>query len=501
MSHFGINMPDPKKVVVYSLDYDHCCDVPKDVDPSMIGEYNKKVIEDMIASAKEGHDVVQMIGSNRQDLKADYDNSEKNGNRYCYEVFPAMARYVDEQTKQTANRGSVTFDGMLTADIAGQSKEPGASFKSYTKSSQPLTKSPKAESFPDESKISTIYAQMQHIAAKNEGKEVEFKFYEDNTAILDGIHDFFSAHPDLMPKNVQLHLVNHISDKAVKKNEKCYSLLNELSKSLNDQSEERVKEKFSQFKNQYKDDADLSKLLKEIKDDWSAEQIKSRITQTIANIEAQRNLKAYSPIQGKGEVDKNYMATVRGMWFEVSGQVNGRAKNTPSPENINWSDPNVPALGSLETAKKGYMAVGNELSAIMVAIKNYLRVREEESSKTGIQSLNSASMDRFKSSEKSSKTKLSAATKISNYLSNKSLGLELDQFEIAALNNGRLKKIYQTHKASFPENITVQMDNYSKSCGITQKFREVLQSLRGKPSAKAELDAAETAPSKSSGNH
>ncbi len=101
----------------------------------------------------------------------------------------------------------------IGADIH-QNKEIGASFQRYCQQewiqhgsgSPGFPEEHDVETALDHSKITTLHSQMHHFAMKYPGEEVVFTFIDDREDVLEGLAEFYFAHPKLIPSNVTLKL-------------------------------------------------------------------------------------------------------------------------------------------------------------------------------------------------------------------------------------------------------------------------------------------------------
>ncbi|TIE22133.1 type IV secretion protein Dot, partial [Legionella pneumophila] len=61
----------------------------------------------------------------------------------------------------------------------------------------------------DKSKTSLVYAHMQRASSLEAREQIDYFFYDDREDILEGLYQFFSENPELIPSNVRMHLVKY----------------------------------------------------------------------------------------------------------------------------------------------------------------------------------------------------------------------------------------------------------------------------------------------------
>ena len=110
---------------------------------------------------------------------------------------------------------NIEIDKLLLADIQNN-RSDGESFneikqKIHDKKSsndwpQTTRNNPNdyEEDIHDSNKLLLLYAQIHHIANKNQGKQITFDFYDDNTQIVQSLYNFFSNNPKAIPNNINL---------------------------------------------------------------------------------------------------------------------------------------------------------------------------------------------------------------------------------------------------------------------------------------------------------
>ncbi|KTD56562.1 Dot/Icm T4SS effector [Legionella santicrucis] len=207
------------KLYVYSLDYDGC--MAEKTLKEMI-EANAELIEEITDRINAGNEVTICVGSNRQGIHKDHYNSRKSGCVSVFTAYPALVEKIKTKIEDNANKNNIKFDGFLTID-AQQGEVPGTNFNKYQKISYITDKRIPTlddikdiknlpENKTDESKISTLYAQMHHFAFLHPNEEIEFVFKDDQKIILELLHQFYSQNQNLIPRNITLKLEQKISN-------------------------------------------------------------------------------------------------------------------------------------------------------------------------------------------------------------------------------------------------------------------------------------------------
>ncbi len=64
----------------------------------------------------------------------------------------------------------------------------------------------------DLSKFTLLYVQIHRAANQHPEEVIRFEFFDDSIDILNGLNRFFSAHPELLPKNVELILTRYTGE-------------------------------------------------------------------------------------------------------------------------------------------------------------------------------------------------------------------------------------------------------------------------------------------------
>lgn len=200
-----------KKILYVAVDMDGCF-----MGPSFARDPNRDIVAanqqlfDKLVSKKSKYDkVVLTLGSNRQSIPMDFDNSKQEQVGSAFYQLKVLA-------KQLKKRGlKAKADNALLADLFND-QEAGHSFKLAKALYEPDGKTYKQDvrdklnQFPgwieDTSKVSILYAQMQRASLKNPKEEITFKFYDDKPEIRNALQAFFTKHPHLIPSNVKLKI-------------------------------------------------------------------------------------------------------------------------------------------------------------------------------------------------------------------------------------------------------------------------------------------------------
>lgn len=194
------------KTRVISLDFDGCL-----FHEGYIETEDKNVIKSNSAFLNNLHDenanhynVVMFVGSNRQSMQVDKNNSRIKGS-----CFPAI--------KNISNFLGTKLDTFLLADVYGDLRD-GESFERAINNEDGTQFEHQDWRF-DEEKLTILYAQIHKAAVDNPGEEIVFDFYDDRgngrlykTDILEKLKDFFEKYPQMIPTNVTLRLNHYAGD-------------------------------------------------------------------------------------------------------------------------------------------------------------------------------------------------------------------------------------------------------------------------------------------------
>lgn len=200
------------KLILYDMDgcllldahHDKSCD-HKNMHTWLI-RHNKALLDQQIAEIKQGgyQQVIIGFGTNRQSKLGDDANA--NGRLYCAPALPILQSYLAKETGC-----DVVLDPSLTADLCDSTNQnaAGDSYKAILR--EKYGKPTSVEHIHlncvfDRTKISLIYFWAMRMATFHPNVDIEIDFYDDRDDLLYGLHDFFSKHSDLLPKNITLNL-------------------------------------------------------------------------------------------------------------------------------------------------------------------------------------------------------------------------------------------------------------------------------------------------------
>lgn len=185
-------------VRVLSLDFDGCLFNDHYYGPERyVIKSNYSFLSRLKQENNQYEKVYSLIGSNRQSVAVDRHNYIKDS-VMVGSCFPAMIR-VNQYLE-------VVFDSFLLADLYGNLRG-GISFQCAI---DPGYTGRHSDWIFDHTKITLLYAQMHRKALQHLDKEIVFDFYDDKHQILRRLGKFYSAHPELVPRNIRLRL-NHYS--------------------------------------------------------------------------------------------------------------------------------------------------------------------------------------------------------------------------------------------------------------------------------------------------
>lgn len=267
------------------------------------------------SSPSQGRDVIAANAPLLNQLNADktlYSKSIVFSGSYRQSVkseslYPAERGSSFPQMKEVSDYLEASFSPLLLADIYGD-LEDGTSFR---RGMDPAYKGEHAEWLFDKSKVLIIQAQMHQVAMEAKAQQlakgvtkdepIVFCFFENRKDVLDDLNKFYSANPDLIPKNVSLQLYNYsgtftpAEEAVIRKPYKPSGpepvfVCNSLAARQIRKAEAEEKE------NEKKNESTL---------------VKPKNTPT---------LKPYSTIKGNGFIDKNYKQTVRDMGEQARGK-------------------------------------------------------------------------------------------------------------------------------------------------------------------------------------
>lgn len=211
-------MQDRKNLLVISNDFDGCWFHNRgslsQASENPLIQHNGVIIEELskIITASKASEVVFMVGSNRQSQPIDQYNAMHNNTTSCYSALEKICRHF--ASKHENLNKTFQIDKYLLADTYGETTA-GENFDASLNNRQNYEFS---NWFFDESKLTILYAQMHYLASTQPDAKIAYHFIDDRyypadenglldeDDILFDLHAFFSANPDLIPKNVTLNL-------------------------------------------------------------------------------------------------------------------------------------------------------------------------------------------------------------------------------------------------------------------------------------------------------
>ncbi|HAT2047356.1 TPA: type IV secretion protein Dot [Legionella pneumophila] len=174
------------------FDYDGCVGVTNLIN---IVAQNPKLVQRIRDTSNHYTKEVTLIASNRQSGRDDKRNARSNGNGSCF-----------VQIRKFCTDLGMEFDPFLLAD-AYNLVPAGTSLREAT---DPANDEKIQNGWlHDKSKTTLVYAHMQRASSLEAREQVDYFFYDDREDILEGLHQFFSVNPELIPSNVKMHLVKY----------------------------------------------------------------------------------------------------------------------------------------------------------------------------------------------------------------------------------------------------------------------------------------------------
>jgi hypothetical protein len=196
--YFTSRQQDKKLIVGVSLDMDSCIFNSKysatEATFDDLLNFNTNIFDQLLyikQSVMRKDDVLvgYLGGANRQSFKADFDSTVRA--RHLPSSFPTMISICKEI--------GASFDDILIADIMGDLKS-GTSFQMATAAN--AAELNHAECSYDESRVSTLYAQMHKLATENPDTQILFR-YICRPSFADKLKNYF-ADGVMIPSNVTL---------------------------------------------------------------------------------------------------------------------------------------------------------------------------------------------------------------------------------------------------------------------------------------------------------
>lgn len=201
-------------IQVFSLDFDGCLSNTRFCHDEKIDilANNEKLFRTLSDYVEQFPNSVLMIGSSRQSILLDY--LSQSNNRLFIRCFPFYL--------QVANILKIKFDPLLLSDLYSE-LIPGMTFHKSMQLDYPFEQRAdyagnvfliqkfyreisnyNMDCLLDESKFCLLYAQIHKIAQDYPGKKIIFRFFDDQSKLLNDLRKLFSANLNLIPKHVHL---------------------------------------------------------------------------------------------------------------------------------------------------------------------------------------------------------------------------------------------------------------------------------------------------------
>ena len=215
-------------LVVTALDFDGCIE-RKEYDIDTKAKYLASE-QDLLNFLEENHTDIILSGSNRTNPFLDKLNSMKPPRHYpgaSFNIFPWLAT----KTRQ--------FDPFLLNDLwahhheDGRPYEPGDTIKliqslfkkelwdkeiifynhdfmlDYERDKVHLSEPDYLQAIWMRDKINIVYAHIHYLANAYPNKKITYQLVDDKKDYLYALSYFYTTHPELVPKNVQIQLIHH----------------------------------------------------------------------------------------------------------------------------------------------------------------------------------------------------------------------------------------------------------------------------------------------------
>jgi len=205
------------KIRVISTDMDGCF-----MSDTFLGQEVRDIIKanetllQKIISKKKYDKTILNLGSNRQSIALDYENSKKRREpKEGDEQQDAGIGSAFPQMQALADHLGAEFDPFLLADLfndlpEGHSIKLAKSFYNSDGITYKKEVLDKERTLPgwinDPSKVSILYAQMHRAALKHPKDEISFTFFDDREDLRAGLHAYFKKNAHLIPANVKLKI-------------------------------------------------------------------------------------------------------------------------------------------------------------------------------------------------------------------------------------------------------------------------------------------------------
>lgn len=204
---------------VNSFDIDGCLFNSKYVDSANkdVIASNRELLEKILENNKNFSKNITFIGSNRQSAAMDRSNFKKHYNNpntleretivygSCFPIIQIINDFLKAETS-TLLLADINNDLPSGTCYQKAIDELNENKNKYTGDVHP-------DWLWDETKATLLYAQIHNIATAHPTEEIEFHFYDDRKDILTSLSDFYRTYPNLIAKNVTLHLHHYEGDK------------------------------------------------------------------------------------------------------------------------------------------------------------------------------------------------------------------------------------------------------------------------------------------------
>ena len=204
-----------KRIAVHSFDFDGCLfnmeylKFPGSQSEKVIGanrnlfnyianRINQEKFSEVIimsGTARQSHEIEKFNEYARGWFGGEPDYSRRTG------LAAPMLKAICDEISLTAKHNCV-LDPVLMSDIYG-GRKAGHNYGNIINTAYEGLHD---KSVSDEYKITLLYMQIHKVASENPDAEIDFNFYDDRDDILDKLDNKFFKYPNLLPKNIVLHL-------------------------------------------------------------------------------------------------------------------------------------------------------------------------------------------------------------------------------------------------------------------------------------------------------
>jgi len=183
-------------ICVNSFDFDDCLCNEKyylSVDKNIVA-INKPFLDDLKKISNDFSKNITFLFSLRQSKDLDDYASAEYGTCSCFSAIREVSTYLE-----------ATYDPLLLADIFGDLPE-GTSFGRILDQDDPGSHHCCVH---DITKLTILFSQMHHVAKAYPHEDIVFNVYDDKEILLERLFVFFKKYPEMMPRNIILHLNNY----------------------------------------------------------------------------------------------------------------------------------------------------------------------------------------------------------------------------------------------------------------------------------------------------